>query len=50
MVAVIETGEPRAGQRTTIVPGAVIRARSEDVRAEARAAIAREIRALGTAF
>ncbi|MBP7001688.1 hypothetical protein [Amaricoccus sp.] len=47
LLAVIEPGEPRAGQRATIVPGAVIRARAEDIRAEARAAIAREIYALG---
>lgn len=46
MVAEIDHGEPRAGERTAIVAGATIRARGEDIRAEVRAAIAREIRSL----
>jgi hypothetical protein len=46
MVAVIDQGEPRAGERAAALPGSTIRARAEDVRAEVRASIAREIMVL----
>ncbi|TPE52613.1 hypothetical protein [Amaricoccus solimangrovi] len=46
MVARIDAGEPRAGEQAAILPSTTVRARAEDIRAEVRAAIAREILAL----
>jgi hypothetical protein len=46
MIAQIDQGEPRAGERAAILAGSTIRARGEDIRAEAKAAIARELHVL----
>ena len=46
MIAQIDQGEPRAGERTAILAGSTIRARGEDIRAEVKAAISRELHVL----
>lgn len=46
MIAQIDQGEPRAGERAAILAATTIRARGEDIRAEVKAAISRELRVL----
>lgn len=46
MIAQIDQGEPRAGERAAILAGSTIRARGEDIRAEVKAAITRELKVL----
>jgi hypothetical protein len=44
MIAQVDPAEPRAGERTAILAASTLRARAEDIRAELRRSIARDLR------